>query len=1077
MESDTSSEQRFGYHTCITVYPLLITRIAEQCDLKRLLNEYIFKGDNAHHEKYMIISSGSIENGQFTIYFTNNVSAESIYETMKSELFFSCTIPRKQFITQPNKDRFIPQTMRKWRWKKEINLNHDWAQYSFKNCYQIEHALENKHDTVILALKDQDEGKDQENQDINTQNKKRKSKSKKKKKKNKKNKAKDDDHDIASWHLIIFNEEYSQDNKNVANICKTDQIEIESETCHQGLVTKMDWDNKTGYVRNREWNVIHSFEINPNCDKLRANQLISFTLCVPKSFYVSSEPITATDCVATNIDIMSGAMLSRRTPIKYPAKLNADLAGQFQKLSLFTPSNSSQTTSSTEGSPIMFISPKQRAIHTFKVNQPQRRHSVTSTHHHGRSNSRFLVKHAGRISLCDTDDIHELLIRNYGGTSKSTPYRIHMHHLQSKTADLRNVSREVSLTLSSNHNKLKLPANSPSPSGSLRSLAVPLSPLSEIGSDNYVAPNQAGNITPSSSVDRQIENSESREKSERYCLLDMASWTDKEFKEFLKLIGEQDFIKTFVKNAVKPNHLKVADESMLRSLGLPLIHIKNILMERDYYKNADQQLQSLAYVNVKKENEYALELKLKEIKTIMNNSRVARLKLQRLKCRKFALRHHEVVQMIKEFVEIFEDAMEDGLKPINNRKPNKAAEGEFKETKLSESDEETTESESEEEKEWSDNKILVFRAERELVSGCNRFAESCVGCISLQLMNMNYIRYNFGESSVGLVRLQIEEQLIDKINKLLARYESLRVHIYKSPDVLYYTLIVCDQSDDDCLGWKGFKSFLQNDLTEIGFRVPRFWKRDSDKALLWKRKSVHDIYSDIDKIGTRERKTSASDSDQLEGMSKRGGGLMDIETSEIEYSMSRCSMSRATLSMSDTKSPSRPRKSFSSLNIDKSVQHVPLASPSKEMSRVNVKDKTPRKPKSKFRSLKKGLKKRLSLSSKKKNKSKKKASFSSKKELGDVDEHHELKQLEELRGYGFDNESLNLSEHNHVYFMMGSVHIGMVKANLYQEIQKVRKTIHKNLENRCAMYQNRQQSNGDMISASSVNDLFFVKRL
>ena len=154
MESDHNTEQesRPIYYCCITVYPLLIRRIFALVDKNRLLNEYIFAKDNAHHEKYMITDSGNIENGQFVIYFTNNISSETIYETMKSESLFSCTIPSKTFITEPNNDRFLPNIMRKWKWKKDININYnDWKQYDFDNCYAIEHAIENKHEFGCIS--------------------------------------------------------------------------------------------------------------------------------------------------------------------------------------------------------------------------------------------------------------------------------------------------------------------------------------------------------------------------------------------------------------------------------------------------------------------------------------------------------------------------------------------------------------------------------------------------------------------------------------------------------------------------------------------------------------------------------------------------------------------------------------------------------------------------------------------------------------------------------------------------------------------------------------------------------------
>eukprot|EP01084_Bolivina_argentea_P205809 351511_1 len=600
MDSDTtmdSNSSKFEHLTCITVYPVLIKRIVSHCDINRLLNEYIFKGENAHHEKYMVRTSGKIENGQFAIYFTNKVSAETIYETMKPESIFACGIPRKQFLTSPNKDQFIPQTMRSWKWKKEINLHiNDFKEYSFTNCYQIEHAIENKHEAVVLTINHD------ENQDVNN---------------------------TKTWHLIIFSSEFAQKDRNIQNICKTDQIEIVSEICYQGMVTNIDSSKNGGYVRNKKWHATHQFII----DKQYESKII------PESHYVSLEPIKS-DGIAQNIDIVSKTTLCSRREI--PDQLS-NFNGSLIKLT------------STETSPIMFISPKRRnRKYAFSTNEaPKRRHSVASTHSyckesssHKRAKSRFIVNDIGQAYDTEIyEDIHNMLL---SCNAKSTPYRVQHNpppaFLQPRSnSNLRDISREVSIN------------NSNSPSSSFHT-TTPLTPLSECGYNDRIR-----NITPSESlhkVNERIENSESRKKSERLWLFDMTSWNDNVFKEFLTLIGETTFIHLFDKNAIEANHLLVADESMLRSIGLPPIHIKNIVKERDYYKNSDRILRSLAKLNVKKEMVYKLENLLSDLKDIMNDSRIKILRLQKLKCRKFAQIHHDIVQIIKEYVEIIENEIE-----------------------------------------------------------------------------------------------------------------------------------------------------------------------------------------------------------------------------------------------------------------------------------------------------------------------------------------------------------------------------------------------------------------------------------
>ena len=117
-----------------------------------------------------------------------------------------------------------------------------------------------------------------------------------------------------------FNKEYEQKNKNVANNIKTEQIEIESETFHKGLVTEINWERNKGFVSNKKWKkAIHSFSIPPELtQKIQRNQLISFTLSIPRSFcYSSKKPISANILIANNIDIISQTPLSRKSQIKY----------------------------------------------------------------------------------------------------------------------------------------------------------------------------------------------------------------------------------------------------------------------------------------------------------------------------------------------------------------------------------------------------------------------------------------------------------------------------------------------------------------------------------------------------------------------------------------------------------------------------------------------------------------------------------------------------------------------------------------------------------------------------------------
>merc|ERR1711971_695585 len=111
----------------------------------------------------------------------------------------------------------------------------------------------------------------------------------------------------------------------------------------------------------------------------------------------------------------------------------------------------------------------------------------------------------------------------------------------------------------------------------------------------------------------------------------------------------------------------------------------------------------------------------------------------------------------------------------------------------------------------------------------------CIGCICLQLTNINYIKRNFGADSVDLVASFIESQLKEKVNGLMSEFGNLRVFIYKNEHVFYYTLIICksNKKKKASLEFEEFRDFLKDKLAAIGFKIPFYWKRKmSDHGLM-----------------------------------------------------------------------------------------------------------------------------------------------------------------------------------------------------------------------------------------------------
>ena len=215
----------------------------------------------------------------------------------------------------------------------------------------------------------------------------------------------------------------------------------------------------------------------------------------------------------------------------------------------------------------------------------------------------------------------------------------------------------------------------------------------------------------------------------------------------------------------------------------------------------------------------------------------------------------------------------------------------------------------------------------------------------------------------------------------------------------------------------------------------------------WKSECLSDIYCDIERLKQHEHQRSISESKQLEGLITADN---NIEHSRSQYSNSGLSGSfslyNAEIEMDE---------------MQKSASFHSSRSPSNSFNHLEPQKLKKAKSKSRRSSTFKSIKKRLSVLGKQN----KKNNLSMGSDLGDVDE---------LRAYGFDNDVVPLAEdQNEIYFLMGSVFVDGndgKEVNLYQEIQKVRKKIHKNLAK-------GKSSKDEMINAAFVNDAFFIQRI
>ena len=622
-----------------------------------------------------------------------------------------------------------------------------------------------------------------------------------------------------------------------------------------------------------------------------------------------------------------------------------------------------------------------------------------------------------------------------------------------------------------------------SPTNSMHSAIAPQSPLSMIGMYREHRAS-IGNITmvsPTHSMHGILEEnevamecSESRENADKICMFTMDTWSDPEFAEFLRLIGQQNCIQLFRVKGIESEHFMKIDEAALRSMELPPVHCRNLLEQRDYYLECDETMQSLPDDReLSNMDRVRMEQKLVSIKSMLKKARISRRKSKNKRCTHFERKHHDQIQTLKALVEAMEtelavkiasemhqdDEKQAVLEKVDGENSRNGIEGQCITTETGYSDFEENEDVRSPGKVDVDVDLIAMtqnimqsvqttvRPERELVSGCNA-VRSCVGVVSLQSMNMNYVRLHFGESSQEMLALSLEKNLLNAVDGVLARFGGgLRANLYKNDDLMAYTLILWNADpSNECMTKETFTGFLKSDLIRIGQQIPMSWQPQSGNRAVWQQQSERDIYCDLKVLTKHEQHRSMSSQLEFEG----------IDGSDIEYS---CSMSKSAYSQSAySRNEMVHQKSASNLS------NLSVASAAGQSPMASVDLKKPKKHKrssSKTKKFMKTLAKPIKRLSMRKRKSKK-----AKCSLVDLDELHEL------RKHGMDNDAVSpnvkAAEERQVYFTAGSVFVAHEEVNLYQVIQSVRGQINKTL----SLRRRRSQKSGHQAVADESNLLF-----
>eukprot|EP01084_Bolivina_argentea_P075479 136833_1 len=105
------------------------------------------------------------------------------------------------------------------------------------------------------------------------------------------------------------------------------------------------------------------------------------------------------------------------------------------------------------------------------------------------------------------------------------------------------------------------------------------------------------------------------------CVFNICLWNDHKIEEFLTLIGQEKHINRFKLHAIKPNHLLLIDETVLKVMDIPITDRRAILKERDCFITCNKVIQRLVHLDVKQCDTKKIKRMLMDSKPILNKAR------------------------------------------------------------------------------------------------------------------------------------------------------------------------------------------------------------------------------------------------------------------------------------------------------------------------------------------------------------------------------------------------------------------------------------------------------------------------
>ena len=289
-------------------------------------------------------------------------------------------------------------------------------------------------------------------------------------------------------------------------------------------------------------------------------------------------------------------------------------------------------------------------------------------------------------------------------------------------------------------------------------------------------------------------------------------------------------------------------------------------------------------LNIKKCDKDALISILNDIKPILKKSRILKKQSKQIKQTAFETKHRSMIKIIKDYIQEIENELiekesikQDSIKQESqndvenslHRQKSKDSqiEGSFTNdanendillkdhvTKTEEIEEELKmdqeESDNDDEMEQGDEskeiseikpKIYSIQRECELERSCKKLSGTCMAFISMQLVNIKWFKRHFFDFNSREIMINIEEQLIQKLQHLLSNYLDLKVFIYRNDNIYRYTLLFCDFSN--AMKFDIFAGFVQKELTEITFKIPNNWQPINNNKSI---ENVNQMFNIID---------------------------------------------------------------------------------------------------------------------------------------------------------------------------------------------------------------------------------------